>query len=304
VNLYGYDIDEHIETRWQEVSTRNVAKHLYLHDGLLDNREIGLVPNRFDIVVGNPPYGGTGLSELHHLLKPKAVQEPYDPYTPDLFADDSNEIAVATKPKKKQAEIPPLKPRERKELIALANFIGEYYETWKRDEEAEHKNDEATNSLFEEYLSTSNGQRKTDTLVEYLKRQGELHVSEKDLKKIIGCPIELLFTERFLQLAKPSGYIAIILPDGVFSNATLQYFRNWLLTQAQILAILSLPRSVFTYAGANAKTSILFMRKYDKSKNERFERFSKSKVLITHSNEDVTLQDYFTDIIKSIKKRG
>ena len=73
--------------------------------------------------------------------------------------------------------------------------------------------------------------------------------------------IEILFLERFWQLAKPGGYAAIIVPDGILANARLSYVREWLSLRAAIKAIISLPQHTFHRTGASAKTSILVFRK-------------------------------------------
>jgi hypothetical protein len=75
------------------------------------------------------------------------------------------------------------------------------------------------------------------------------------------CPAEIIFLERFLQLAKPGGYAAIVLPDGIFANARLAYVRDWLFRHTEIKAIVSLPQSTFIGVGACAKADILVIRK-------------------------------------------
>lgn len=74
-------------------------------------------------------------------------------------------------------------------------------------------------------------------------------------------PIEILFLERFWQLAKPGGYVAIIIPDGILANARLSYVREWLSQRAAIKAIISLPQHTFHRTGASAKASVLVFRK-------------------------------------------
>ncbi|MDO8539373.1 MAG: N-6 DNA methylase [Opitutaceae bacterium] len=71
--------------------------------------------------------------------------------------------------------------------------------------------------------------------------------------------LELLFLELFLKLAKPRGRIAIILPDGPFSNRPFDYVRSWLLRRVHVEAIVSLPRT--TFSATSAKTSVLIAQK-------------------------------------------
>lgn len=82
-----------------------------------------------------------------------------------------------------------------------------------------------------------------------------------------GMPIEVLFVERFIQLAKPNGWIAIIVPDGILSNSNLDYVRQFIAAKTKVEAIVSLPRDAFKNTGTNAKTSILFLRKYETELN-------------------------------------
>jgi type I restriction enzyme M protein len=89
-------------------------------------------------------------------------------------------------------------------------------------------------------------------------RKDEPHVMPE---KLAAYPIEILFLERFLQLAKPGGYVAILVPDGILSNARLAYVREWLSERAEIRAIVSLPQHIFCRNGAWSKSSILLCRK-------------------------------------------
>lgn len=71
--------------------------------------------------------------------------------------------------------------------------------------------------------------------------------------------LEVLFLELFWKLAKPNGRLAIILPDGPLSNKPFKYVRDWLLCRAQVEAIISLPRGIFSRT--TAKTNILVARR-------------------------------------------
>jgi type I restriction enzyme M protein len=79
---------------------------------------------------------------------------------------------------------------------------------------------------------------------------------------------ELLFVDLILQLLKPGGRAAVIVPEGVLfgsSNAHLK-LRRKLIEQTQIQAVISLPGGVFQpYTGV--KTSILVFAKGGKTEN-------------------------------------
>ncbi|MEY0116889.1 class I SAM-dependent DNA methyltransferase [Providencia rettgeri] len=81
----------------------------------------------------------------------------------------------------------------------------------------------------------------------------------KDGKNNIS--FEILALERCIQLLKPGGRLAIVLPDGVLGNKNSLYVREWLKKHVSIRAIFSLPIETFTPFGANIKTSILILRK-------------------------------------------
>lgn len=73
--------------------------------------------------------------------------------------------------------------------------------------------------------------------------------------------LEIVALERCLQLLKPGGRLAIVIPDGVLSNKNTQYVRDWLMKHAVVRAIISLPSETFSPFGANIKTSILVLTK-------------------------------------------
>ena len=60
-------------------------------------------------------------------------------------------------------------------------------------------------------------------------------------KQMRAFPVEWLFVERALQLTRPAGWMALILPEGVLANARQQGARDWLLTRAEVRAVVALP---------------------------------------------------------------
>ncbi|PSB35129.1 restriction endonuclease subunit M [Chlorogloea sp. CCALA 695] len=73
---------------------------------------------------------------------------------------------------------------------------------------------------------------------------------------------EILFIERVWSYLKPGeGRAAIVLPDGILTNSSLQGVRNWMLSHFQILAVVSLPQFAFAYYDAGVKASIVFLRR-------------------------------------------
>ncbi len=82
-----------------------------------------------------------------------------------------------------------------------------------------------------------------------------------DLRALSTFPIELLFLERFTQLARPGGLIAIVLPDGVLANRRHRFVREWLLDRLTVHAVVALPRHAFRRSGASAKTNLVVATK-------------------------------------------
>jgi type I restriction enzyme M protein len=85
---------------------------------------------------------------------------------------------------------------------------------------------------------------------------------KKSIKARKSIKTEILFCERVWHFLKPgSGRAAIVLPDGILTNSSLQGVRNWLLDRFQLLAVVSLPQEAFQHSGAGVKASIVFLRK-------------------------------------------
>ena len=76
---------------------------------------------------------------------------------------------------------------------------------------------------------------------------------------------EILFLERIHSFLKPgSGRAAVVLPDGILTNSSLEGVRRWILQHFQLLAVVSLPQFAFAHYDAGVKASIVFLRRlYD-----------------------------------------
>lgn len=85
---------------------------------------------------------------------------------------------------------------------------------------------------------------------------------KKIIKKKTSVKTEILYCEQIWRFLKPgTGRAAIILPDGILTNSSLQGVRDWILKRFQLLAVISLPQSAFAHFGAGVKASIIFVRK-------------------------------------------
>lgn len=96
----------------------------------------------------------------------------------------------------------------------------------------------------------------------FIKNSDKSHIRDFILSKLKNKQkIEVLFIERCLDFLVEGGKLAIILPDGILTNLNLQYVRDFILENSEILAIVSLPPFAFNNFGSNIKSSIIFLKK-------------------------------------------
>lgn len=68
---------------------------------------------------------------------------------------------------------------------------------------------------------------------------------------------EHLFLERAVQLLRPQGRLAIVVPQGLLANPSASYLRTWLFRRCRILAVIGLhPHAFLPYT--SVKTALLF----------------------------------------------
>lgn len=92
--------------------------------------------------------------------------------------------------------------------------------------------------------------------------KSDFKAGKKSIKARSSIKTEILFCERVWHFLKPgTGRVAIVLPDGILTNSSLQGVRDWLLAKFQLLAVVSLPQEAFQHSGAGVKASIVFLRK-------------------------------------------
>ena len=90
----------------------------------------------------------------------------------------------------------------------------------------------------------------------------DFKAGKKSLKARKSIKTEILFCERAWHFLKHgTGRAAIVLPDGILTNSSLQGVRDWLLARFQLLAVVSLPQEAFQHSGAGVKASVVFVRK-------------------------------------------
>ena len=100
---------------------------------------------------------------------------------------------------------------------------------------------------------------------------------DNDTKKKVGKSFlfvekknsENLFIERYYQLLKDGGRLAVVLPESVFDTTENKYIRLFLYKYFKIKAIVSLPQKTFA-PFTNTKTSILFAQKKSDAEIEAY----------------------------------
>lgn len=90
---------------------------------------------------------------------------------------------------------------------------------------------------------------------------------------------EILFIEQCHKFLTEDGYLAMVIPDGVLTNSSLQYVRDGIEENYRIVAIISMPQTAFQATGAGVKSSVMFLKKHTVDTTEQIK------------NQKIALQD-------------
>ncbi len=82
---------------------------------------------------------------------------------------------------------------------------------------------------------------------------------------------EILFIEQCHNFLREGGYLAIVIPDGVLTNSSLQYVRDGIEEKFRIVAVVSMPQTAFQATGAGVKSSVLFLKKHSAETTEQIQ---------------------------------
>ena len=110
---------------------------------------------------------------------------------------------------------------------------------------------------------------------------------------------EVLFIEQCYNFLKEDGYLAIVIPDGILTNSSLQYVRDSIEENFRIVAVISLPGDAFKATKAGVKSSILFLKKHEQSKTAEIQML-KFKI----QDEIKVKYKYETEVKKIEKEKG
>ena len=127
-----------------------------------------------------------------------------------------------------------------------------------------------------------------------------------------GQNTEVLFIEQDYKFLKEGGYLAIVLPDGILTNSTMQYVRNQIEDWFRIVAVISMPQMAFTANGAGVKSSVLFLKKWSKKQTDSLVNAKKkiegqllknSNYLLQRQTWDAEIREKQRDKANDIKTR-
>jgi type I restriction enzyme M protein len=82
---------------------------------------------------------------------------------------------------------------------------------------------------------------------------------------------EILFIEQCHTYLRAGGYLAVVIPDGILTNSSLQYVRDQIESLYRIIAVVSMPQTAFAATGAGVKSSVLFLRKHSTAQTKSIE---------------------------------
>lgn len=115
---------------------------------------------------------------------------------------------------------------------------------------------------------------------------------------------EVLFLERcYKYLNEENGYLAIVIPDGILTNATSQYVRDWIIEHFRILAVVSLPQHTFMHVKAGVKSSILFLKKHPTKTTEEYLQILDDIKGIVKSEKEIDKNQRGNRILELYKER-
>lgn len=121
-----------------------------------------------------------------------------------------------------------------------------------------------------------------------------------------GQSTEVLFIEQDYKFLKEGGYLAIVLPDGILTNSSMQYVRTQIEDWFRIVAVVSMPQTAFAANGAGVKSSVLFLRKWSKEQTDKLVKVKKDieARLLKDSNYILQRQTWEAEIKQKQKAKA
>jgi type I restriction-modification system DNA methylase subunit len=115
---------------------------------------------------------------------------------------------------------------------------------------------------------------------------------------------EVLFIEQCHRFLNENGYLAIVIPDGVLTNSSLQYVRDSIEEMYRIVAVVSMPQTAFSATGAGVKSSVLFLRKHKIKQTEKIinQKDNLKEKVKTNNNYIETIEKWDSEKKEAIRK--
>ncbi len=118
--------------------------------------------------------------------------------------------------------------------------------------------------------------------------------------KVKGRPTqstEVLFIEQDYYFLKEGGFVAIVIPDGILTNSSMQYVRDQIEKWFRIVAVVSMPQTAFSHTGAGVKSSVLVLRKWSEDRHEKIVKAEEAL------QEKIKNEAKYEETIKAIEKK-
>jgi len=108
---------------------------------------------------------------------------------------------------------------------------------------------------------------------------------------------EILFIEQCHKFLTAGGYLAIVIPDGILTNSSLQYVRDGIEEKFRIIAVVSMPQTAFQATGAGVKSSVLFLKKHTAEMTEAIQHKK------TDLQDTLKEQNNFLEKLQALEKQ-
>ena len=119
-------------------------------------------------------------------------------------------------------------------------------------------------------------------------------LAEKNGKLLNKIGRHILFLNRSLQFIRPSGRMAIVLPQGLLNNTNTEYIRRFVIDEAKILAVVGLHVNTFK-PHTGTKTSVLFLQKYSNEEKQKIQE-TKAKYIAEWGNVFSKLKEKYLGV--------
>lgn len=106
---------------------------------------------------------------------------------------------------------------------------------------------------------------------------------------------EVLFIEQDYNFLVEGGFLAIVIPDGILTNSSMQYVRDNIEEWFRIVAVVSMPQTAFAHTGAGVKSSVLFLRKWSEKTTELIKNQK------TSVQDDIKTKYKYLEVIRKIE---